>query len=97
MKEGKIVNAIPAPSRVSKYKIDWDKYVDMARMTGQPVLAGRHIRETQVKSMRQYTRPPFVQEDGHVAIALRNSEIEADGVRYGDVYFEWKPQQKETK
>ena len=94
MKEGKIVNAIPAPSRVSKYKINWDEFVEVARMTGQPVLAGSNIRETQVKSMRQYTRAPFVQEDGHVHIALRNSHIE-NGIRVGDVYFQWIPNQKE--
>lgn len=93
MKEGKIVNAIPAPSRVSKYKINWDEYVDIAKLAKSPVLAGRNIRETQVKSMRQYTRHPFVQEDGHVSIALRNSEVK-DGVRTGDVYFEWVPNDK---
>lgn len=97
MKEGKIVNSIPAPSRVSKYRINWDDFVVLARMTGQPVLAGTHIRETQAKSMRLYTRAPFVQEDGRVKIALRNSRIEDDGHRYGDVYFEWIPATKEGK
>lgn len=94
MKEGKIVNAIPKPSRVSKYRINWDEYVDIAKLMKSPVLAGSNIRETQVKSMRQYTRHPFVQEDGHVHIALRNSKIE-NGVRVGDVYFQWIPNQKE--
>lgn len=93
MKEGKIVNAIPAPSRVSKYRINWDEYVDIAKLAKSPVLAGSNIRETQVKSMRLYTRPPFVQEDGHVKIALRNSRIE-NGVRIGDVYFQWVPNDK---
>ena len=93
MKEGKIVNAIPAPTRQSKYKIDWDKYVEVARMTGKPVLAGSNIRETTVKSMRLYTRHPFVQDEGRVKIALRNSYIK-DGVRLGDVYFEWVPTEK---
>jgi hypothetical protein len=96
MKEGKIVNAIPAPSRQSKYKIDWDKFVDVAKLAKSPVLAGSNIRETQVKSMRQYTRHPFVQEDGHVHIALRNSIVK-DGVRVGDVYFQWIPNKKEEQ
>lgn len=96
MKEGKIVNAIPAPSRVSKYKINWDEYVEVAKLAKSPVLAGSNIRETQVKSMRLYTRPPFVQEDGRVKIALRNSRIE-NGVRIGDVYFEWVPNEKKEQ
>lgn len=96
MKEGKIVNAIPAPSRVSKYKINWDEFVEIAKLAKSPVLAGSNIRETQVKSMRQYTRYPFVQEDGHVQIALRNSEIK-NGVRVGDVYFAWVPNQKKEQ
>jgi hypothetical protein len=96
MKEGKIVNAIPAPSRVSKYRINWDEFVEVAKLAKSPVLAGSNIRETQVKSMRQYTRYPFVQEDGHVHIALRNSKIE-NGVRMGDVYFQWIPNEKESK
>ena len=96
MKEGKIVSAIPAPSRVSKYKINWDEFVDIAKLAKSPVLAGKNIRETQVKSMRLYTRSPFVQSDGRVKIALRNSHIE-NGVRVGDVYFEWIPnEQKEN-
>lgn len=93
MKEGKIVNAIPAPSRVSKYRIDWDQFVEVAKLAKSPVLVGSNIRETQVKSMRQYTRAPFVQKDGRVHIALRNSKIE-NGVRVGDVYFEWIPTEK---
>lgn len=96
MKEGKTVSAIPAPTRVSKYGINWDKYVEIAKMTGQPVLAGHNVRESQVKSMRQYTRPPFIQEDGHVVIALRNSKVES-GVRTGDVYFEWVSTQKKEQ
>lgn len=91
--EGKIVNAIPAPSRVSKYKINWDEFVDIAKLAKSPVLAGKNIRETQVKSMRLYTRHPFIQDDGRVKIALRNSRIE-NGVRLGDVYFVWVPNEK---
>lgn len=96
MKEGKIVNAIPAPSRVSKYKINWDEFVEVAKLAKSPVLAGSNIRETQVKSMRQYTRYPFVQDDGQVHIALRNSHVK-DGVRVGDVYFQWVPNKKEEQ
>jgi hypothetical protein len=95
MKEGKIVNAIPAPSRVSKYKINWDEFVEVSKLAKSPVLVASNIRETQVKSMRLYTRYPFVQEDGRVKIALRNSHIK-DGVRVGEVYFEWIPNDQST-
>jgi hypothetical protein len=47
--------------------------------------------------MRQYTRPPFVTDEGRIAVKLRNSKIEDDGKRYGDVYFEWEPKKKEEK
>ncbi|MHA7301480.1 hypothetical protein [Pseudarthrobacter sp. MDT1-22] len=89
---GKIVSAIPPPSRVSKYNIDWDNYVEVAKFTKSPVLAGVNIRETQVKSMRLYTRHPFVQEEGHIKIALRNSKVK-NGVRIGDVYMVWIPKE----
>jgi hypothetical protein len=95
MKEGKIVNAIPAPNRKSKYGIDWDNCVEVAKLAKAPVMVGKNIRETQVKALRQRTRHPFVQADGHVHIALRNSHIK-DGVRLGDVYFQWIPNQKES-
>jgi hypothetical protein len=96
MKEGKIVSAIPAPSRISKYKINWDEFVEIAKLAKSPVLVASNIRETQVKSMRKYTRAPYVTSEGHVVIALRNSEIK-NGVRVGDVYFEWIPNQKEEQ
>lgn len=94
--EGKIVSAIPAPSRVSKYGINWDDYATTARFTGQPILAGTNIRETQVKSLRYRTRPPFVTDDGHIEFKLRNSTIKDDGVRYGDVYMVWIPNEPDV-
>jgi hypothetical protein len=93
--EGKIVSAIPAPSRVSKYGINWDDYVEVAKLAKSPVLAGVNIRETQVKSLRQRTRHPFVQPDGHISIALRNSQVK-NGVRTGDVYMVWIPNETDV-
>lgn len=90
-KEGEIVDAIPAPSRTSKSRINWDDQVQIARLTGRPVLAGTHIAETQAKALRQRDRYPFRDDTGHIFIALRNSQIEDDGRRYGDLYFEWVP------
>lgn len=96
MKEGNIVNEIPPVKRRSKYGIDWDLYANLARQTGKPVLAGMHIRNSQVKSVRQYDRPPFLTSEGHIAVRLRNSYINhEDGLRYGDVYLEWIPTQED--
>lgn len=97
MDEGKIVSAIPKVTRRSKYGINWDGYAHLARQTGQPVLAGKHISNSQVKSIRQYDREPFVTPEGHIAVRLRNSEIDPkDNRRYGDVYFEWIPNTPQT-
>lgn len=86
---GDTVDAIPAPKRPQKYDINWDHHANMAYLTGKPVLAGKHIRLSQVSALRQYTRSPFRETIGHIAIAMRNSSVESDGIRYGDVYFTW--------
>lgn len=86
----KVVAELPAPRRVSKYKINWDDYAETARLLGQPVLAGRHIKESQAKAIRLYNRPPFVTPEGRIRVHLRDSQVE-DGVRYGDVYLTWEP------
>lgn len=92
MEEGKIVTTVPKPSRRSKYGINWDEQARLARLVKQPVLVGSNIRNTQVKSLRQYDRDPFVTDEGRISIMLRNSSISPkDGKRYGDVYFEWVP------
>lgn len=97
MKEGKIVSEIPKVTRRSKYAINWDGYAYLAKQTGQPVLAGKDIRNSQVKAIRQYDRDPFVTEEGHIAVRLRNSYIDPkDNRRYGDVYFEWIPNTSPT-
>lgn len=97
MEEGKIVSAIPKVTRPSKYGINWDSYAYLAKQTGQPVLAGKDIRNTQIKAIRQYTREPFVTSEGRIAVRMRNSHINpADGQRYGDIYFEWIPTRTDT-
>ena len=97
MEEGKIVSAVPKVTRRSKYGINWDGFAYLAKQTGQPVLAGRDIRNSQVKAIRQYDREPYVSEEGRIAVRLRNSHIDPkDGIRYGDVYFEWIPKTTTT-
>lgn len=96
-KVGEIVDAIPARKRESKYNNNWDRFAELARSTGKPVLAGVNIRNTTVKSLRQYTRPPFVTNEGRIIISLRNSEIGEDGERYGDIYMSWESTTSSTK
>lgn len=90
-KEGATVDAIPATRRPTiRYNIDWDHMANLARLTGKPVLAGTNIRITQLGAIRQYKRPAFRDETGHIKAIMRESKINPeDGVRYGDIYFEW--------
>lgn len=89
----KTVNSVP-PAR--QRDIDWDSMATLAKMTGKPVLAATHLRNSRVKSVRQYTRPPFVTDEGRIVVELRNSRREADGERWGDVYLRWEPTTTDT-
>lgn len=84
----------PRASRGEDY--DWDAAAKLAaEHPDEAVLAATHVPESRVKSVRGYTRKPFVTETGRIGVAVRNSTVEADGIRYGDVYFIWEPTQKE--
>lgn len=90
--KGKIVSQIPG---ARKSPIDWDGPAMLAKLSGQPVLAATHIRDSLIKSVRQYKRPPFVEDDGRIVVEMRNSQTDTDGMRYGDVYFRWESTKKE--
>jgi hypothetical protein len=89
--KGKVVSAVPPAQTANHVVRDFDNSAEMARITGQPVLAGKHVVYTRVNSIRMYTRPPYVTDEGRIAVKFRNSKIEDDGKRYGDLYFEWVP------
>lgn len=56
----KVVKSVPRIYRAgSKPRYDWDTPAWLARLTTRPILAGEHIRDTAVKSLRQYNRPPL--------------------------------------
>jgi hypothetical protein len=95
MTQGKLVGKLPPrASRGEDY--DWDTAALLAvQHPGDAVLAASHVPESRVKSVRGYTRHPFVQDIGHIVVAVRNSTVEPDGIRYGDVYFQWEPTEKE--
>jgi hypothetical protein len=84
----------PRASRGEDY--DWDGAAILAAShPTEAVLAAEHVPESRVKSVRGYTRAPFHTATGRIAVAVRNSTVEADGIRYGDVYFTWEESQKE--
>ena len=100
MPEGRILDELPprnptgGSTPIGDY--DWDAMALLAKENpGKPVLAAEHVRDSRVKSVRGYRRAPFVSAEGRIIINVRNSAIEEDGVRYGDVFFTWEP--KETK
>jgi len=95
--KGKVVREVPKVNRASRSKYDWDTPARLAKLSGQPVLAGEHISDSLVKSLRQRERAPFRDHEGHMKIQLRNSKIEDDGIRYGDVYMQWVPNEKAEK
>jgi hypothetical protein len=95
MNKGKLVGKLPPrASRGEDY--DWDAAAILAAThPDEAVLAATHVPESRVKSVRGYTRRPFITEAGRIAVAVRNSTVEADGIRYGDVYFTWEYTQEE--
>jgi len=95
MTKGKLVGKLPPrASRGEDY--DWDAAALLAvQHPDEAVLAATHVPESRVKAVRGYKRKPFVSDTGHIMVAVRNSAVEADGIRYGDVYFLWEPTQKE--
>jgi hypothetical protein len=92
--KGKIVGELP--KRRGKMSHDWEGMARLAQQNpGKAVLAATHVPESTTKSVRVYRRKPFVQPDGKIVVNVRNSRIEADGVRYGDVYMTWVPNEQE--
>jgi len=84
-----IVSSVPPPYvRSSDY--DWDAMAILAKLNkGKSVLAAKAVPNARIKSVRRYSRPPFVTDEGHVVVNMRNSHLNEDGVRVGDVYFSW--------
>lgn len=88
--EGKFAPELPPPSRISA--ADWVVLAKKARQRpGKPMLAATNVRYSTIKGLMQRTRPPFVQDDGRIRVNMRNSSLDEDGVRYGDVWMTWEP------
>lgn len=88
--KGRIVPKTPS-ARAGEQDYDWDEYARTALAhPDSSVLAAEHVPISRINSLRMYSRPPFVDDNGvrKVAVKMRNSAKEDDGVRYGDVYLE---------
>lgn len=95
MTKGKLVGKLP-PRAARGEDYDWDGAALLAtEHPEEAVLAATHVPESRVKSVRGYTRAPFITEHGRIVIAVRNSHVEADGIRYGDVYFLYEANEEE--
>ena len=83
-----VVTSVPPPYQRGEY--DWDAMAILAKLNkGNAVLAASGVRLPLIKSVRRYNRPPFVTDEGHVVVNKRNSHLNEQGVRVGDVYFSW--------
>lgn len=78
----------PRRSRPSAY--EWDNLCRKAQdRPGEALLAASGVPVSLAKSIRGRTRAPFVRQDGHLIVNVRNSVVKDDGKRYGDLYFTW--------
>lgn len=96
---GELVSDLP-PRRAWNRNddVDWEKFAELAQENpGKAVLAAKHIRESRAKSVRRYPNPPFRQDNGRIKVIIRDSTIESDGYRYGDVWLMWEATKKKGK
>jgi hypothetical protein len=49
------------------------------------------VRESLIKSVRQRTRPPFIDHLGYIEVNARNGARDDQGRYAADVYFTWVP------
>ncbi|GAA1499310.1 hypothetical protein [Paeniglutamicibacter kerguelensis] len=85
---------LPPRRGVRKGNYDWDGKARLAQETpGVAVLAGEGVPESLSKSVRTYRTPPFIQADGRIVVNLRNSVVNEEGVRHGDIYLTWVPEE----
>jgi hypothetical protein len=87
--KGKVVTSVPRSHRRSD-QYDWDAMALLAKMNApNSVLAAKAVRHDLIKSVRRYTREPFITPEGHIVVNMRGSHTTAQGTRVGDVYFTW--------
>lgn len=57
---------------------------------GTAVLALSDVKIGIASTIRKYRNAPFVTDSGNIEVNVRNSRVDLDGVRRGDIYFTWK-------
>lgn len=98
MTKGKVVQEIPKKrtTRRVNNQYDWDKHALQARKAWpNPILAEGSVPMSHVNSVRLFKGDPFSNKDGHIEVHLRNSKVDDKGIRRGEVYLQWVP--NETK
>lgn len=82
----------PAGNRDPK----WDKAAtDTKAAPNTPFKVGERVSTSTYKNLKMRRTAPFLTEDGHIEVNMRNSAKGEDGRRYGDVYFTWIPTKKD--
>jgi hypothetical protein len=98
MSKGKVVTQVPMKSisRRVNDKYDWDKHATEARKVHpKSLLAEESVPMSNINSVRGFRTEPFSNKDGSIKVFMRNSKVDDAGVRRGDVYLLWVP--NETK
>lgn len=75
---------------------EWDDKALLAQANpGNAVLAAEHVHRSRYETARQYRREPYFTSAGRIRVHIRNSKVEADGQRYGDLWFVWENYESE--
>lgn len=84
--EGKFA-PLPRPANRAE---KWDRRAERAQeRPGEAYLAAPNGTLNQYKALKMRKTAPFVQDDGHIEVNMRNSEVGEDGMRRGDIFMTW--------
>lgn len=70
------------------YKLDEAVHKAMTS-PGMALKVAEDVPRNLYASIYSYTSAPYVTEEGHVQVNMRNSRKDPDGIRRGDLYFTW--------
>lgn len=90
---GDFTSIPPKKRTVAKDRNDPYPFEDMARDSktkpGVAIKAAEDVPLAHIKAVRSYRGAPFEDSSGHILVQMRNSEVNEDGSRHGDVYMTW--------
>lgn len=88
-KKGTFAESPPPRSKVVP-GYDWEGAAEKARKRpGAWLFVEDDVPYSLIKSVQQYRRPPFRTDEGYVSVHMRNSHVDEQGVRRGEVHFVW--------